>query len=59
MTNYEEITNELGHISIIKTNDDGTIVIIPVSEANSDYQRYLRWLENPNEVEHLTDGLPQ
>lgn len=56
MKNYEEVTNDLGYKSIIKTNDDGTIVIIPLNEANSDYQRYLRWLENPNEVENPVGG---
>lgn len=24
------------------------ILMIPTDPANSDYQRYLRWLENPN-----------
>jgi hypothetical protein len=27
--------------------ENGTISFIPCDESNSDYQRYLRWLENP------------
>ena len=41
--------------AIQRDNEDGSITIIPIEPANSDYQRYLRWLENPNEVEHLTE----
>ena len=38
------------------TFDDSEVKMsIPLEPANSDYQRYLRWLENPNEVEHLTE----
>jgi hypothetical protein len=52
---YEEHTSEMGYKSIKRTDSDGTIWWIPSDPANSDYQRYLRWLENPNEVEHLTE----
>jgi hypothetical protein len=62
MTQYIEKTNELSNgvidSYIERINDDGTIDSIPKDPANSDYQRYLRWLENPNEVEHLTEILP-
>jgi hypothetical protein len=47
MSNYEEITNDLGFKSIIKTNDDGSLVIIPLDPANSDYQAYLN-KDNPD-----------
>ena len=33
--------------------DDGTVWAVPTDPANSDYQRYLRWLENP-EAEQST-----
>ena len=31
--------------------EDGTVWGIPKDPANSDYQRYLRWLENPDAEE--------
>ena len=31
---------------------------IPLDSANSDYQRYLRWLENP-EAEQSTPSIPK
>jgi hybrid polyketide synthase/nonribosomal peptide synthetase FtdB len=37
-----------------RTDPDGTIWIIPIDEANSDYQAYL----NPDKVEHLTEIIP-
>jgi hypothetical protein len=47
---YELIEHELGS-SIKWTQEDGTISFIPLDPANSDYQRYLRWLENPDAEE--------
>jgi hypothetical protein len=32
---------------VIRHNEDGSISSIPLDPANSDYQRYLKWLENP------------
>ena len=62
MPQYTEKTNELtdgfiGHY-IERINDDGTMDSIPLDPANSDYQRYLAWLENP-EAEHFTPNLPE
>jgi hypothetical protein len=37
---------------IIATDENGKEFGIPSDPANSDYQAYLRWLENP-EAEHL------
>jgi hypothetical protein len=54
MSKYEVIETETS-TSISRTDDNGQVWWIPADPANSDYQRYLRWVENPNaEVEHLT-----
>lgn len=48
---YEEIkTTFAGTDSTIiqRTDPDGKIWSIPTDPANSDYQAYLRWLENPD-----------
>jgi hypothetical protein len=58
MTTFNVRTTDLGD-QIEMILDDGTVWAIPTDPANSDYQRYLRWLENPNEVEHLTEIAPQ
>jgi hypothetical protein len=34
---------------VLRTDENGDVVCIPINEANSDYQRYL------NPVEHLTE----
>jgi hypothetical protein len=44
--------------TILLENEDGSGMSIPIDLANSDYQRYLRWLENP-EAEHFTPSLPE
>jgi len=46
---YEEIT--LGAQEIVLRSDGASI---PKDPANSDYQRYLRWLENPDAEENGT-----
>lgn len=52
---YEEYTSEVSqNIFIKRTDDNGDIFIIPKDESNSDYQRYLRWLENPDADESGT-----
>jgi hypothetical protein len=40
--------------AIQRKNQDGSISHIPKDPANSDYQRYLRWLENPEAEENGT-----
>ncbi len=50
--NYE--IREDGYV--IKTDDNGKIWTIPNDPANSDYQRYLAWLENP-EAEQSTPSV--
>ena len=47
---YEEIISELGDKCIKATLGD-VLMFIPTDPANSDYQRYLRWLENPDAEE--------
>lgn len=32
-------------VNIVKIDDDGTEVFIPVNDSNSDYQTYLQWTE--------------
>jgi hypothetical protein len=47
--NYFEVFSELSGEMFIQRNDkNGSICIIPTEPANSDYQAYLAWLENPN-----------
>lgn len=41
-------------LSIQTFNEDGSESNIPLDPANSDYQRYLRWLENPEAEENGT-----
>jgi len=53
MINYEVIQNEHGQELIHGTDSTGKELWIPCDPANSDYQRYLRWLENP-EAEQST-----
>jgi hypothetical protein len=37
-----------------RTDPNGKIWAIPTDPANSDYERYLRWLENPDAEENGT-----
>ena len=49
---YELINgNETTSTMIKATMPDGSELWIPQDESNSDYQRYLRWLENPDAEE--------
>lgn len=53
---YTKTTNELGNEIITLVLEDKTLSI-PADTANSDYQRYLAWLENPK-AEQSTPNLP-
>jgi len=54
MTQYELVTDFLGVEMVKRIDTDGAIWWIPKDESNSDYQRYLRWLENPDAEENGT-----
>jgi len=43
--------------TVIEYEENGVRYSIPSDPANSDYQRYLAWLENP-EAEQSTPNLP-
>ncbi len=48
---YEEVTNELNDSIVLKRTDEaGEVWWIPTDEGNSDYQRYLRWLNGEEET---------
>jgi hypothetical protein len=42
---YEEVINDLGQVTIKRTDADGKIWWIPTDPANSDYAAYLKSLE--------------
>ena len=51
---YEIITDKItGSQSIQGYFEDGKTWSIPMDETNSDYQRYLLWVENPEAVEAI------
>lgn len=50
---YEEVTTDFA-VVIKRVDEDGKTWWIPKDETNSDYQRYLRWLENPDADESGT-----
>ena len=55
MKNYTELETPLGNI-VITYEENGVLYTIPKDPANSDYQRYLRWLENP-ETDETQGGM--
>ena len=62
MKKYTETTNSTGDLVVIQENEDGTIWSFMADPSNTQYQIYLRWLENPEAalstpivVEHLTE----
>jgi hypothetical protein len=42
---YTKLTTNSGNEIIVRTNDDETITYIPTDPANSDYQAYLKSLD--------------
>lgn len=50
--NYKLYKNCNGEIkSVLKVQDDGIILGVPFDEANTDYQAYLKWLDEGNTPE--------
>jgi hypothetical protein len=47
---YELVENPMGSF-IRKFNANGGESHIPIDSENTDYQRYLRWVENPEAEE--------
>lgn len=48
---YETYQSESGQDFVKRINDNGSESHFAADPANSDYQRYLRWLENPDAEE--------
>jgi hypothetical protein len=49
---YEEIVSPISGNKVISADlENGIVLSIPSDPANSDYQRYLRWLEDPTAEE--------
>ena len=48
MPKYTTYESESNVLFIMREDEDGRIYTIPTDPANSDYQAYLRWLENPD-----------
>jgi len=53
MKDYKQIVTPNGN-TIIQYEENGFLFSIPTDPSNSDYQRYLRWLENPDAEENGT-----
>lgn len=51
---YELVSTDLGDTVVKRLDEDGKEAWIPLDPGNSDYQRYLRWLENPDADESGT-----
>jgi hypothetical protein len=51
---YEEVIDVMDNASIVRYLNGEINCFIPKDEGNSDYQRYLRWLENPDAEENGT-----
>jgi hypothetical protein len=49
MITYKEYTTDMGQSFIERDNGNGSISFIPIDEANSDYQAYLKSLEDNEE----------
>jgi len=48
---YQIVNSTMGNTCIRKTNENGQVLLIPVNPDNTDYQAYLKWLEEGNQPE--------
>ena len=51
MINYQYIEQDLEQMIIEhveRANEDGSVSWIPIEPSNSDYQAYLKWVEDNN-----------
>lgn len=48
---FDEKTNQRKFSGILKLNDNGSDVAIPLDPANTDYQEYLAWVDEGNTPE--------
>ena len=46
---YKLVNQPIGNPYLHRTDDAGTVSIVPMNEANIDYQEYLRWCEQGNQ----------
>lgn len=56
MLKYETYENDFGQTFVKATNEAGQEFYIPSDPANSDYQRYLKWLEDPTAADQPIGG---
>lgn len=55
MTTYKLCNSIRGGQYVERTDDNGVSWAIPFDEANTDYQEYLKWLDEGN-TPHSADG---
>jgi hypothetical protein len=53
---YEIVKTENQSTMLKATDKEGKVFWIPLDPANSDYQRYLRWLEDPTATDQPIGG---
>lgn len=54
-----QLVNFRGAVSCVRKQDGAVVMLIPVTEDNTDYQAYLLWLAEGNEAEPADESSPQ